>query len=123
LLQDRLRFVASLMGIVFSVVLVMVQLGLYFGFGRMLTTMLDHASADLWIVSSGANYFEDLSLLNTGIGDRLLAIDGVAEAVPVMVGFSAWGLPGGAMTPVVVVGSDFTARGLPPWNVVEGTAQ
>jgi putative ABC transport system permease protein len=123
LLQDRLRFAASLMGIVFSVVLVMVQLGLYFGFGRMLTTMLDHASADLWIVSSGANYFEDLSLLNTGIGDRLLAIDGVAEAVPVMVGFSAWGLPNGAMTPVVVVGSDITARGLPPWNVVEGTAQ
>jgi putative ABC transport system permease protein len=27
LLQDRLRFIASLMGIVFSVVLVMVQMG------------------------------------------------------------------------------------------------
>ena len=55
------------MGIVFSVVLVMVQMGLFFGFGRMLTTMIDHASADLWIVSSGAKYFEDLSLLDTGM--------------------------------------------------------
>jgi putative ABC transport system permease protein len=123
LLQDRLRFIASLLGIVFSVVLVMVQMGLYFGFGGMLTTMIDHASTDIWIVSSGAKYFEDLSLLDTGMRDRLLAIDGVAEVVPLVVGFSAWSLPDGAMTPVVVVGSDFTAGGLPPWNVVDGTAQ
>jgi len=61
LFQDRLRFIASLMGIVFSVVLVMVQMGLYFGFSGMVTTMIDHTSTDLWIVSSGANYFEDLS--------------------------------------------------------------
>ena len=123
LFQDRLRFIASLMGIVFSVVLVMVQMGLYFGFGGMLTTMIDHASTDLWIVSSGAKYFEDLSLLDTGMRDRLLAIDGVAEVVPGVVGFSAWSLPDGAMTSVIVVGSDFTAGGLSPWNVVEGTAQ
>jgi putative ABC transport system permease protein len=123
LFQDRLRFIASLMGIVFSVVLVMVQMGLYFGFGRMLTTMIDHASTDLWIVSSGAKYFEDLSLVDTGLRDRLLAIDGVAEVIPVVAGFSAWSLPDGAMIPVFVVGSDFTAGGLPPWNVVEGSAR
>jgi putative ABC transport system permease protein len=55
--------------------------------------------------------------------DRLLAIDGVAAVVPLVVGFSAWSMPDGAMTPVVVVGSDFAAGGLPPWNVVEGTAR
>ena len=111
------------MGIVFSVVLVMVQMGLYFGFSRMVTTMIDHAHTDLWIVSNGAKYFEDLSLLNTGMGDRLRAIDGVAEVIPVVVGFSAWSLPDGAMTSVFVIGSDFTAGGLSPWNVVEGTVR
>jgi len=123
LFQDRLRFVAALIGIVFSVVLVMVQMGLYFGFGRLVTTMIDHATADLWITSRGAKCFEDLSLLNTGLRDRLLAMDGVAEVVPVVVGFSAWSLPDGAMTPVFVVGSDFAAGRLSPWNVVEGTVQ
>ena len=123
LFQDRLRFIASLIGIVFSVVLVMVQMGLYFGFGRMITTMIDHVSTDLWIVSNGAKCFEDLSLLSTGMQKRLLAIDGVAEVVPVVVGFSAWSLPDGAMTPVFVVGSDVAAGGLSPWNVVEGTVQ
>jgi putative ABC transport system permease protein len=123
LFQDRLRFIASLLGIVFSVVLVMVQMGLYFGFGTMLTTMIDHASTDLWVVSSGAKYFEDLSLVDTGLRERLLTIDGVAEVIPVVAGFSAWSLPDGAMIPVFVVGSDSNAGGLPPWNVVEGSAQ
>ena len=123
LFQDRLRFVASLMGIVFSVVLVMVQAGLYFGFSGMITTVIDHTSTDLWIVSSGAKYFEDLSLLNAGMRDDLLAVQGVSEAVPGVVGFSAWSLPDGAMTSVVVIGTDVAAGGLSPWNVVEGTAQ
>jgi putative ABC transport system permease protein len=123
LFQDRLRFIASLMGIVFSVVLVMVQMGLYFGFSGMITTMIDHTSTDLWIVSSGAKYFEDLSLLDTGLRDHLLAIEGVSAVVPGVVGFSAWSLPDGTMTSVVVVGTDYAAGGVSPWNVVEGTAQ
>jgi putative ABC transport system permease protein len=123
LFQDRLRFIASLMGIVFSVVLVMVQMGLYFGFSGMITTMIDHTPTDLWIVSSGTKYFEDLSLLSTGLRDRLLAIDGVSAVVPGVVGFSAWSLPGGAMSSVIVVGTDYAAGGVSPWNVVEGTAQ
>jgi putative ABC transport system permease protein len=123
LFQDRLRFIASLMGIVFSVVLVMVQAGLYFGFSGMITTVIDHTSTDLWIVSSGAKYFEDLSLLNTGMRDDLLAVENVSEVVPGVVGFSAWSLPDGTMTSVVVIGTDVAAGGLTPWNVVEGAAQ
>jgi putative ABC transport system permease protein len=88
LFQDRLRFVATLIGIVFSVVLVLVQMGLYLGFGRMVTTMIDDADADLWVVSAGANSFEDLSLLDMTTRDRLLAVDGVAQVDPVVIGFS-----------------------------------
>jgi putative ABC transport system permease protein len=123
LFQDRLRLVATLIGIVFSVVLVMIQLGLYVGFGRMVTTMIDHANADLWIVSKGAKSFEDISLLDTSIRDNVQAINGVAKVVPVVIGFSVWKLPTGGMTPVFVVGSDLKAGGLQPWHLVAGTAQ
>jgi putative ABC transport system permease protein len=122
LLQDRLRFVATSIGIVFSVVLVMVQIGLYFGFGRMVTTMIDHAPADLWVISHGAKSFEDLSLLDTQMGTRLSDIRGVADVTPVVIGFSGWRLPGGGMTPVFVVGSKITPDGLRPWNIVAGSA-
>ncbi len=91
------------MGIVFSVVLVMVQMGLFFGFSGMITTMIDHTSTDLWIISSETKYFEDLSLLSTGLRDRLLAMDGMSAVVPGVVGFSAWSLPGGTMTSVIMI--------------------
>jgi len=90
LLQDRLRFVATLIGIVFSVVLVMVQMGLYLGFGRMVTTMIDHAAADLWVVSKGASSFEDLTLLDIRTRDRLPGVTGVAKVIPVAIGFADW---------------------------------
>jgi putative ABC transport system permease protein len=123
LFHDRLRFVATSIGIVFSVVLVMVQMGLYFGFGRMVSTMIEHAKCDLWIVSHGAQSFEDLSLLDAPIRDRVQAVSGVSQVIPMVIGFADWRLPGGSMTPVFVVGSDLKTEALVPWNLVAGSLQ
>lgn len=120
LFHDRLRLIATVIGIVFSIVLVMVQMGLYFGFGQMVTTMIDHASADLWIMPRGTKCFEDPSLLETRTRSRTLAVRGVADAIPVVIGFADWRMPSGASTPVFVVGTDLRAGGLQPWNLVEG---
>ncbi len=121
LFHDRLRFIATLVGIVFSVVLVMVQMGLFLGFGRMVTTMIDHASADLWIVPKGAKCFEDPSLLDLKLASRVREVDGVASVVPLVIGFSDWRQDNGEMTPVFMVGVDLRDGGLSPWNVVGGT--
>jgi putative ABC transport system permease protein len=123
LFHDRLRFIATVIGIVFSIVLVTIQMGLYFGFGRVVTTMIDHASADLWVMPRGTKCFEDPSLLNTRERYRALAINGVAEAIPLVIGFADWRMPSGAMTPVFVVGSDLRAGGLQPWNLVDGRVE
>jgi len=123
LFHDRLRFVATLVGIVFSVVLVMIQMGLFFGFGHMVTTMIDHASTDLWVVPKGAKCFEDPSLLDLKLRNRIATVDGVATIVPLVIGFSDWRLESGEMTPVFIVGADLQDGGLQPWNVVEGTAE
>ncbi|MGQ0686256.1 ABC transporter permease [Bradyrhizobium sp.] len=120
LFHDRLRFVATLIGIVFSVVLVMIQMGLFLGFGRMVTTMIDHTSADLWVLPKGAKCFEDPSQLNTGARDKVASVDGVASVVPLVIGFSDWRLGSGEVTPVFVVGADLRDNTLQPWNVVEG---
>src|SRR5579872_6032289 len=88
LLHDRLRFVATLIGIVFSVVLVMVQMGLFLGFGHMVTTMIDHGNADLWVVPKGAKCFEDPTLLDVKLRDKIAAVDGVASVSPLVIGVS-----------------------------------
>jgi putative ABC transport system permease protein len=123
LFHDRLRFVATVIGIVFSIVLVTIQMGLYLGFGRMVTTMIDHASADLWVMPKGTKCFEDPSLLNLRERYRALSINGVAEAIPVVIGFADWRMAGGEMTPVFVIGSDLRSGGLEPWDLVDGQVE
>lgn len=120
LFHDRLRFVATIIGIVFSIVLVTVQMGLYVGFRRMVTTMIDHSPAELWIMPVGTKCFEDPSLLDERQRFRALAVPGVAEAAPLVIGYAQWRLPQGTTTPVFVVGSELRGLGLHPWNVVEG---
>ena len=118
LFQDRLRFIATIIGIVFSIVLVTIQLGLFLSFERMVSTMIDHAPADLWIASLGTKCFEDPSLIDKHVETKALSVPGVARATPVVVGFAEWTLPKGGVTPVFVIGSG--ADGLRPWNIVDG---
>ncbi len=121
LFNDRLRFIATTIGIVFSVVLVIIEVGLYVGFSRTVTTMITHADADLWVVAKGANSFEDLTPLNSDLQNRIKGITGVADVAPIVIGFASWRLSDGTMTPVFVVGSDLQEGNLRPWNVRAGS--
>jgi putative ABC transport system permease protein len=120
LFHDRLRFVATVIGIVFSIVLVTIQMGLFLSFERMVTTMIDHAPADLWIVPLGTKCFEDPTLLDEHDRTRALSVQGVTQAVPVVIGFTQWMVPSGGTTPVFIIGSDASGEGLHPWNLVGG---
>ena len=88
LFHDRLRFIATVIGIVFSIVLVTVQMGLFLSFDRMVTTMIDHSPADLWIVPLGTKCFEDPSLVDERERFRALSINGIVEALPIVIGFA-----------------------------------
>src|SRR5512146_3059585 len=93
LFHDRLRLIATLIGGVFSIVLVTVQMGLYLGFGRMVAVVIDRASADLWIMTRGGTSFEGPSVLEMRDRERALAVKGVAEVTPVVTAFADWRLP------------------------------
>src|SRR5215208_3938688 len=95
LIHDRLRLIATVIGIVFSIVLVTIQMGLYVSFERMVTVMIDHADADLWIVPRGTKCFEDPSLLDERERFRALSTPGVAEATSLVIGFANWRTPSG----------------------------
>jgi putative ABC transport system permease protein len=124
LLYDKLRFAATLVGIVFSIVLVTVQLGLFVSFARTVTIMIDHAPADLWIVPQGTKNFEDPSLLDEADRYRAMSIEGVSQVAPILISFSHWRIQDGGASPVLVIGSNLRAGGgLLPWNLVEGSLE
>lgn len=121
LFHDRIRLGVTLIGILFAVVLVAVQLGLYAGTSKMIISMVDKANAQLWIVPYGADSFEGSGVLTGGERHAALSTPGVARAVPVAAGFSKWQRPGGGEQLCVIVGTDADDGGLAPWNIVAGS--
>lgn len=121
LVHDKTRLAATLVGIVFSVVLVGIQLGLYIGASRMITAPIDHAQADLWVMPVHTESLEDgLPLLRQDDRSRALGVAGVAAAAPLLVHFVDWQRPDGALIHVILLGSDPEHAALEPWNVVAG---
>ncbi len=121
LFHDRLSLIVTLTGIVFSVVLVAIQCGLYIGSERMIAAMLDQSEGDLWVVPLGTKSFDDPSLLMGHEKYAALSTPGVEGAEELVVGFAAWRKPKGGTTAVLLVGSDHINGTLKPWNIVDGS--
>lgn len=121
LFHDRIRLAVTLVGILFSIVLVAVQLGLYLGARKMIIGMIDNANAELWVTSFGAKSFEEAGTLPGRERHLALSNPGVEAVAPLVVSFAEWRKPAGGTSLSVVVGTDPTDGGLAPWNVVEGS--
>ena len=90
LFHDRARFLVTLVGILFAVVLVAVQLGMYFGARRMITGMIDHTGADIWICKYGTESIEQGDFMTGRERFTALAVPGVEAVTPVVISFAEW---------------------------------
>jgi putative ABC transport system permease protein len=120
LFHDRVRLAVTLVGILFSIVLVAVQLGLYLGARSMIVATIDHADGDLWIMAYGTKNFEEAQPIGTRERFTALSTPGVLSATPLITSFTDWRKPDGGTTLVVVIGSDYEDGGLVPWQVAAG---
>lgn len=121
LFHDKIRLAVTLIGILFSIVLVAVQLGLYMGARKTIVGMIENADADLWVMAWGAKNFED-SQLQSGRGRyTALAVPGVERVAPLVVSFVRWRKPEGGLALSVLVGTDAEDQGLVPWRMAQGT--
>ena len=123
LFHDRLGLIVTVIGIVFSVVLVAVQFGLYLGSENRIAAMFDHAEADLWVVPLGTKSFDDPAMLSGRERHSVLSTPGVASVQELAVGFVGWRKPKGGSTAALLVGSDITQGTSLPWNVTDGSAR
>lgn len=120
LFHDRMSLLVTLIGIVFSVVLVAIEVGLYKGSESKIATVLDKAPVDLWIVPFGTKSFDDPSLLIGHEKYAALSTPGVARAEEMIVSFSAWRKPEGGKKSFILVGLDWLNGGTRPWSLDEG---
>jgi putative ABC transport system permease protein len=121
LFHDRLSLVVTLVGIVFSLILVAVQCGLYLGSEQKIATVIDKTPADLWVVPYGTKSFDDPSLLTGREKYTVLSTPGVESVEEMVVSFASWKKPEGGKKAFILVGLDTARGGVQPWNIVEGS--
>ena len=122
LIHDKVRLGVTLTGIVFAVVLIVVEIGLFIGFTTTTSGLIDRSGADLWITAKRVPYIEQGVPFSERKLSVVLATPGVAEAQKYVARFSQWKRPDGRQENVQVVGFNLASRLGAPWNVVSGTA-
>ncbi len=121
LVHDKARLAATIAGLTFAVILIGVQLGLYLGVRKIITDMVDHTAAQLWIVPFGTQSIEEsYPLLGDHERHEALATPGVERVMPLVVSFADWDRPDGGLTHVVVIGTDAEDGSLAPWSLRSG---
>ena len=58
LFHNKVRLTVTLTGIVFALVLIVVQFGLFIGFTTTTSKNIDHSGVDAWVVSHGVRFFD-----------------------------------------------------------------
>ena len=106
LFHDKVRLIVTVTGIVFAVVLIVVELGLFVGFTETTSSLIDHSGADLWVTSKHVPYVE----LGVPFSERKLyqvrAVPGVKEAQKIISRWTQWKRANGQQESVQIVGID-----------------
>ena len=91
LFHDRVSLLVTLVGIVFSVVLIAVQCSIYLGSEYRIVAVMDHIEADLWVIPVGTKAFDLPTLLLPGREkSAALSTPGVQSAEDLFVSFVNW---------------------------------
>lgn len=123
LFHDRVRLTVTLTGIVFAVVLIVVELGLFIGFRTTTSSVIDHSGVDFWVVSRHVPYIE----MGVPFSERKLyqvrAVPGVERAEKYVSRWTQWQRPDGRHESVQVIGFNPDVPMGGPWNVVAGSIE
>ena len=123
LTHDKVRLTVTLTGIVFAVVLIVVQLGLFIGFTQTTSGLIDHSGVDLWVGPRHIPYLEQATPFSERKFYQVLGVAGVGDAQKYIVRFSDWQRPDGGHEGVQVVGFNPDSKYGAPWNVMVGKVE
>lgn len=120
LINERSRFLTSLFGVSFAVILILVMSGVYVGTLKQVTTYIDHHDDKVWVVQPGVDQmFRSVSWLDTTVEEKISALPEVRNTS------SFLGVPGsfahnGTQTAYYLIGYDPNSSDAGPWALAEG---
>lgn len=119
LVQDRTRLLLSVAGVALATMLVLLLNGFVTGFNQQLSTYADHTPGSVVALQKGGrNLLVSTSLIPPASREQVRAVDGVDEAIPVLLRTTILELQGQRRA-IYLVGYD-RALGGGPWKLTAG---
>lgn len=109
LIHDKTRLVVTLVGVVFALVLVLIQMGLFLGFLDTTANIVVDTKADIWIASPKIPHVNAATPIPEKWRYLAMEVPGVERAEKFILQFAQWKLPTGATESVQVVGYDLAS--------------
>lgn len=120
LVAERTRFVLSVLGVGFAVLLVLVMAGIFVGTTNQVTTYIDHSKGAVWVTQPGVTQmFKSVSWLPADDRDRLMQLPEVKSADPIL-GQPSDFVHAGTHTAYFLVGYDIQTGVGGPWSLSQG---
>ena len=119
IIHDRVRFLCSVLGVSFAVVLMVFQGSLLVGFLQAASRLIDASDFDIWITARGVPAFEFGATLESRVREIAAGVPGVVETGRVSMAFAVYRKPNGKQQIIGLVGADpnigkrFPVPGLP----------
>ena len=103
--------------------LIVVELGLYFGFTGAVSSLIDNSQADLWVTSEGVNYLELGTPFRRAKLYQVMSVPGVVDVQEFIHGNGLWTRPDSRQSIIQVVGFNPDSGMGGPWRLAEGSVQ
>jgi putative ABC transport system permease protein len=121
LLSNRSKLFTGVAGVIFSLVLVNIQGGLYLGLMKKASLLVDHNEADLWVTHKLVENVDLAREIPESWQQRIRGLPTVQKAVPYLVGKGTASLNSGHMEDVWVIGSEPDSMLGSAWGFVAGS--
>lgn len=112
LLLEWRRYLAAVVAVAFSGLLVLVQVALLLGLFGTVTTIIDRGRADLWVVDAGTRSFDLARDMPRRVEMLMHMHPEVAQVETVVIGMGDWRTPEGGRVTVTIAGFDTSPGGL-----------
>lgn len=121
LLHDRSTTAGSVSGVIAIIFLVGQQLAIFFGLLNYMSILVDYSGADIWIVTKKTNNINSAGTLPVRYIDRIIGLEGIEWAEPIIISAGLLKRPNGNYQPVQIAGIKRPRMAGGPWHFYQGS--
>lgn len=121
--RDPMRMVVAILGVVFAVVLVTVEVGMLLGLTQNASLLIDRSRADIWVSTVDVETFDFATPIDPRKKFLIQSVEGVDKVEEYNVTYSVWKLFNGGNVNVQVVAFPLDGELVPELTLVSGSLE